>query len=469
MPSFLSLVSVIMAGISPVIPSKRIPLFLAGLILFFVFFSFLRHPPAAYGQEATDKKQSLQSQIDSLQQEVDAIDADLAETRQQSATLSREVAIFNAEIKRRGLELKRMTLAIRQADVDIANKTAAVAVAEKDMERSRQVLAKNIRLLAAYDRENLLAVVMKNVTLSDFFRTIYSIRSVQDATDELLGALRSEKKALEEQKEELAQFRKEQEALKGLAEIEKRSIELKRAEKDQLLKLTRGKESIFQSLLQAKKRDLTALKTQLFYLEKTGVTAEDAVRFAELAANRVGIRPAFLLALLEVETGKRFQEGVISAGSNLGTGTWQADMSPKQHAAFLQIMSSLNLDPNSMPVSSRPCSKATRDRIGPGKPCGYGWGGAMGPAQFIPTTWLLFADRVGKITGHVPPNPWNVEDAFTAAAMFLADSGASSQTRAGETAAAKTYLSGRPSCSTYACRSYASTILALAEDISRIL
>lgn len=458
-----------MAGCSPIIPSKRFPRFFAGLFFVFAFSVFFWFPFPTRGQETADKKQSLQSQIDSLQHEVDAIDSDLQVTRQQTASLSREVTIFNNEIKRRELELKRIVLAIRQADIDIANKTAGIAETEVHMDKSRRVLAENIRQLAAYDQENLLAIVAKHSTLSDFFRAIYSVRTIQDATDTLLENLRSEKRELEKEKEELAEFRADQESLKGLQEVEKRSLELKRAEKDQLLKLTRGKESIFQSLLQAKKRDLTALKTQLFYLEKTGVTAEDAVRYAELAANRVGIRPAFLLALLEVETGKRFEEGVISAGSNLGTGTWRADMSPKQHGAFLQITSALNLDPDAMPVSSRPCSKATRDRIGPGKPCGYGWGGAMGPAQFIPTTWLLFANRVGQITGHNPPSPWNVEDAFTAAATFLADAGASAQTRVGETAAAKTYLSGRPSCSTSACRSYASTILALAEDISRIL
>ena len=417
-------------------------------------------------QEA-DKKQSVQSQIDALEKEVGEIDGQLQEIQNQTKSLSREVLIFNNEIKKKELELKRTGLAIRQAGIDISVKSSKIDEIGEDVERDRKLLAKNLRLLHGYDRESLAAVVVRNATLSDFFRMIYAVKSIQDVTDKLLDILRNEKKELEQDKEELALFREEQESLKALQGIEKRNLELKRVEKDQLLKLTRGKESVFQSLLQAKKRDLTALKTQLFYLEKTGVTAEDAVKFAELAAGRVGIRPAFLLALLEVETGKRFEEGVISVGSNLGTGNWKADMNPKQHAAFLQITSALNLDPNIMPVSSRPCSKATRERIGPGRPCGYGWGGAMGPAQFIPTTWLLFANRVAEVTGHNPPNPWNVEDAFTASAIFLADSGARSKTAAGETAAAKTYFSGRARCSTSACRTYASIILSLAKDIEK--
>src|SRR3989344_3922119 len=100
----------------------------------------------------------------------------------------------------------------------------------------------------------------------------------------------------------------------------------KKKEKEELLRLTKGKEALFQQLLKSKKRDITTLKTQLFYLEKTGITAEDAIRFADLAAKRAGIRTAFLLALLEVETGRQFEEGVISVGTNLGTVNWRDDL-----------------------------------------------------------------------------------------------------------------------------------------------
>ena len=79
----------------------------------------------------------------------------------------------------------------------------------------------------------------------------------------------------------------------------------------------------------------------------------------------------------------------------------------------------------------------------------------MGPAQFIPSTWALYAgyaapgyvyspsgDRVGRLTGSHPPSPWSPEDAFMAAALYLTDSGAASQTKNGEFTAAMCYLAG---------------------------
>ena len=75
-----------------------------------------------------------------------------------------------------------------------------------------------------------------------------------------------------------------------------------------------------------------------------------------------------------------------------------------------------------------------------------GYGGAMGPAQFIASTWKIFEERLKDATGH-DANPWDAEDAFTASAMYLGDLGASSGTHSSELrAACKYYGSGGSTC-----------------------
>jgi len=289
---------------------------------------------------------------------------------------------------------------------------------------------------------------------------------VQDGLRGVLVKFSEDRAVLEKEKEELEEFEEEQRDLKSLQEVERKFLAQKKKEKEELLRLTKGKEALFQKLLQSKKRDIASLKTQLFYLEKTGITAEDALRLADLAAKRAGIRTAFLLALLEVETGKQFEDNVISVGTNLGTGNWRDDLyncyirlgkrgvAEAEKKAFFEITGKLGLDPDRMPVSRRPS---------------YGCGGAMGSAQFLPSTWLRYERRVAELTGHNPPSPWSPEDAFTAAAVFLAAAGADAQTAAAEIAAAKTYLSGNPRCSKSICHYYSNRIIALAKEIDRIL
>ena len=68
----------------------------------------------------------------------------------------------------------------------------------------------------------------------------------------------------------------------------------------------------------------------------------------------------------------------------------------------------------------------------------------MGPAQFIPSTWNLVQADVSKYTGHDVPNPWNFEDALTAAAVYLHDLGAK-ENGAGEYNAASRYYGGSAS------------------------
>ncbi|MBU6415267.1 lytic murein transglycosylase, partial [Patescibacteria group bacterium] len=393
-------------------------------------------PHKAFADEALDSKRaSLQSQIDALEKEAAMIDSNIQESENQANTLKNEINRFNNEIKQKEIEIKRLTLVITQAALDIEVKNKDIAAVEAKVLKNQQTVSTSIRLLSRYEEDGLLEIMLKNNSLSDFFSAVDNIRNLQASLQKALDELKQDRITLENEKSDLEDFQKSQTDARALQQVEQKNLAAQKKEKDNLLKLTKGKEALYQSLLALKKKDIALLRTQLFYLEKAGITAEDALKYAKLAADRAGIRPAFLLALLEIETGKAFEDGVISVGTNLGTGNWKTDMydcyirlgkrsaAEAQKNAFFAITGKLGLDPDQMPVSRRPR---------------YGCGGAMGPAQFIPTTWLLFEARVAQMTGHNPPNPWKIEDAFTASAIFLADAGANLKTTAGELAAART-------------------------------
>ncbi len=445
--------------------------FLSGLV-WFGMVGFLLGPALAFAADLdASQRQALAEQLVALEQEAAALDQQIARTQAEANTLKNQVKIFDDEVKRRELEIRKLNLAIRQADLDIQAKSAGITELSGRIDKNIVILGENVQRLHEYDQENTLVVLAKNETLSDFFAAFDSLRELQNETKLLLGELRDNRKLFVQEKSELEDYRVERLSLRALAEVERRAVQEKKGEKDRLLAITKGKEAAYQQLLAQKKKDIAGLRNQLFYIEKTGLSAEDALKYAELAAGRTGIRVAFLLALLEVETGRQFENGVITAGTYLGTGNWKTDMydcyinlgkraaAESQKNAFFAITEKLGLDPNKMPVSRRPS---------------YGCGGAMGPAQFIPTTWLLFESKVAQMTGHNPPSPWNGEDSFTASAIFLADSGAKSQARAGELAAARTYISGRSACpasgaARTACLAYANRVLSLAADIDRVI
>ena len=73
----------------------------------------------------------------------------------------------------------------------------------------------------------------------------------------------------------------------------------------------------------------------------------------------------------------------------------------------------------------------------------FGFGGAMGPAQFIPSTWKLYESKVMAYTGKSYADPWNLTDSFAASATYLKALGGGSTS--GEYSAASRYYGGSSS------------------------
>ncbi len=163
-----------------------------------------------------------------------------------------------------------------------------------------------------------------------------------------------------------------------------------------------------------------------------------ALDYANFASTKTGVRPAFILGILTQET---------NLGANIGTCNrvidpiekhWQAIMpgptdiaagtsKRNDEAAYLRITSALGLNPDTMPLSC---------------PWNNGWGGAMGPSQFIPTTWEAYSPALASLLGVSTPNPWSPKDAIMATAYYLKQLGASEQTFTAERTAALKYYAG---------------------------
>lgn len=400
-----------------------------------------------------DEISRRQQQIEELRRQIEAYESEIQTTRSKSRTLQNEISILNAKINQLILELKNLDLSIRQASSEIGDTQNKILVAEDKLQKHRAALADFLQSTYETDHVSLTQVLLKHDNLSGFLNTLQNLEHTQGKIKITISDIKNLKNDLQQQKEQLESRKADLEQLRALEEIEKRNVDQNKLQKDRLLKETKGQESKYQELVKKSQQDIQRLQEQIFYLSKQGVTAEDAIKYGHLAANMANIRPAFLIAILEIESG---------LGRNVGTGNWMDDMyncykrlgrldrAEREKAAFLEIASKLGLDPNSVKVSREP---------------NYGCGGALGPAQFIATTWLAYEKEVARLTGHNPPNPWNIEDAFMASAIKLARGGATSKDRAGEIAAAKAYISGNSRCASNICNSYSAAVLRKASAI----
>src|SRR3989344_7160986 len=204
--------------------------------------------------------------------------------------------------------------------------------------------------------------------------------------------MRTAKINSEEAKANLEEKQQAELAAQKAIASEQRLIERKEKEKRELLAITKNQASGYKKVLAERERRKTEIKSALFRLRGSdAITFGQAVEHATFISQKTGIRPAFLLAIITQESNLGANVGTCNRPTDPPTRRWQAIMKPERDLQpFIQITKSLNLDPDIVPLSC---------------PQTGGWGGAMGPAQVIPSTWELYQNKITAVTGNNPPNP----------------------------------------------------------------
>lgn len=356
---------------------------------------------ATRGATLSELLELKRQELEMLSSQIERYETSIKERQKQTKTLKRELAIIEERIEKIKLQIKESEAFIEELTLAIGIKKKEIEEREIQMAHQKTLLAQYLQLLYEYDQESVLETLLREERLSSFFERVNSIEKVQEDLAEALHRISVLKRELESQKEDLEGKKEEQSQLKLMRVLQKESLEEQEYQGKRLLILTRGQEERYQKLLTQTKELYSKISSQIFMLQSLGnpISFDEAVKEAKYASSLTGVRAAFLLGVLKVES---------NLGTNVGSGNWKVDMPPSHWDAFFEICKENNLDPSSMPVSKKP----TYYR---------GWGGAMGPAQFMPKTWQGYKKRVVRLTRKTPANPWDLKDAMVAMALKLGD------------------------------------------------
>jgi membrane-bound lytic murein transglycosylase B len=250
----------------------------------------------------------------------------------------------------------------------------------------------------------------------------------------LISQLNTANTQLDQQQQNLSDQQQSAQNLLSIKILQQSQLTGSVSDQNNLLTQTKGREADYQATLTDTQAQAAAIRTRLYQL--LGVSSQinfgQAVQIAQWAQGATGIDPAFLLAILTQESNLGQNVGTCNRPGDPPSKSYKVVMNPTRDIPpFLQVTASLGIDPDITPVS---CPEFINGKQ-------LGWGGAMGPAQFIPSTWVGYAAKVAALTGNNPANPWDVRDAFAAAAIKLVAGGADG-TYQGEWNAAMRYFSG---------------------------
>jgi membrane-bound lytic murein transglycosylase B len=223
---------------------------------------------------------------------------------------------------------------------------------------------------------------------------------------------------LEKQKQSLDTNKADLEKMVTIQQLQKKESEATKKTQENYLKLTEAEYQ--KSLLEKKEIEKRAAEIKARIFELIGVpkapTFGEALSIAQYVESITGVRPALLMAILTQESniGKNVGQCYVKntetgSGVKINTGAAISKvMSPTRDVpVFLEITRDLGRNFSETPVSC---------------PMSFGWGGAMGPAQFIPDTWNIYDKKIEEVTGK-PADPWSIKDAFLAAGIYLKDLG----------------------------------------------
>ncbi len=375
----------------------------------------------------------LQQQLLDIEKQISNYQAQLKTIQGQKNTLLNKIKQLQTQQARLTLQIKAINLQIADLTVKRNDTQTSITLTQNKIELLQQQIAQAMRLVNENDRYPILYTVVAKQNLSDVFDRVQDYAQISEQLHGLLGQTVALKNDLTQHEQELSDQQDQAKNLLSIQSIQQQQLAATVGDQTTLLQQTKGQEADYQITLNDTRRRANEIRTRLYQL--LGVSQQinfgDAVKIAQWASGQSGVRAAFLLAILTQESNLGKNVGTCNRPGDPPEKSYKVVMHPTRDVPlFVQITGDLGRDPDITPVSC-PMKDSKGRQVG--------WGGAMGPAQFIPSTWIGYKDQVAQITGK-PADPWDIRDAFLASALKLAAGGATSQD--GEWAAAMRYFSG---------------------------
>jgi peptidoglycan hydrolase CwlO-like protein len=415
------------------------------------------------GETTTAKNVRLTADLNECLAEQAAAQATLTQAQNQSSSLQQAINVLNGQIKVAQLNIQAKNLLIATLGTDITNKATTITQLSGQIGQGQDSLAELLRKTDELDATTLPDVILSYQNITDIFSDVDTFGSIESSLQSTLDQINANKNETQTEKDQLTTQQNQEIDARATIQQDEANIKTAEASKQTLLNVSKGNEATYGQVLAQKQAKAAAIRSALFALAGGGqaIPFGQALQYATAAGQATGVGPAFLLAILTQESALGANVGNCYV-TNLQTG---AGISAKTGASVNKVMNPTRDVPVFQTITSTLGFDPTHTLVS--CPQSIGWGGAMGPAQFIPSTWQLLETRIASALGQniSAISPWNPQDAFTASALYLGDLGARAGSYTSERTAACKYYSGQACGLVKGNTTYATQVLAQANYI----
>lgn len=398
-------------------------------------------PRASHAQavDVTARRAQLQAQLDSLESQIAQTQSTLTALHGQHQSIQRDINILDAGIKQSQLQIQATQVQLNALAENITIHASTIGRLTSKLTSEQQSVAQIIRDTRQIDDYSLAEVVLSSQDISGFFGDLDSFATLNTALKSSSDQLSKDRAATQNEKDALVTQQTQVDQLKQLQVSEQAKLKQQEAQKQVLLAQTKQKETVVQTIYDTQQKTAAQIRAELFGLAGGSgqIPLPTAIAYAKTSGAATGVRPAFILAILSQESdlGKNVGQCYVNnlstgagVGKNTGTPFSNVMKAPRDTVPFQAITEALGRDWSTTQVSC---------------PQGGGYGGAMGPTQFIPSTWMTLQGALKDKLGVAATDPWNPLHAIIATGIYLSELGGTGGGYSSEhTAAAKYYAGG---------------------------
>ena len=350
------------------------------LVVNSIFILSFIHSTKTYAEECfvdlEADRSELEIALSDCQDKIDENERKLQKFQASRTNTEFDILLIDQEINKAILRVRSSDVVLNKLGNDIGSISDTVESLNTELQDKQSLLNTLLQRINETEQIGVVNFLLTKISISSFFSRIDEYNTLRESVEDSIRSIESLSNRLEQNVGELQQKRIEQSLLRNQQQTTVNQVKQKREAKEEILQYQLAIEANTQEQINAFASRAGAIRNALFDLRGGGaIPFEEALKIAEDASRATGIRPAFLLGLLKHET---------NLGKNVGTGSYRTDMHPtRDQPIFPYIARLLQYDPEDLRVSANP---------------GFGWGGAMGPAQFIPSTWVCFSGLINTQT-----------------------------------------------------------------------
>ena len=339
---------------------------------------------------------------------------DLTETKKETdiqvRTLAKEINALDNEINSAQKNLEITYKDIESIKLELSETRTYITILEQTIRAQKALIKEYVSSLYVQKDISLFEVILSQNQLSDLLGSVQKTGVMQDSITESILLITAKEKEIVAEKKHLFDKEEELMALKQSQEQQKSLLQQNQEDKETLLAQTKGQQSEYEALLKesfaTKQNLLNSIKVLNGADGRPGaISLEEAYTMAVADVARLGnkIRPEYLVGVMKIESGlggnvgRSFYKDSLSGCAAREGNTTKLNFA-REEQSFEKITSELGV-PLTQPVSGCPCPKY------------IGTGGAMGPAQIMPATWLGYKVKLESLKGG-SVNPWSMEDAM---------------------------------------------------------